>query len=267
VLVAALTLVSAGCATLGGAAAPSSAEPSDVQDQLFKLQKDSALLLEKVGKIEKTLGDRGDRSPCAEAAARSEGLEREVRVLEEQILATQKRIDDVLVELRSQRRVAGSAPAVGAPSAAPVVVTPPAPAESGGPASPPLTGSPEDLFNAAYADYSRGNYELALSGFDAALRADAKGPLADDSQYWIGETLYARGQYLDAAAAFDKVITGWPKGDKVAVSHLKKGFALYEGKRTAEGVLELQRVIQSWPDSDEARLARDFLRRKGVVGD
>lgn len=271
-----VALLCAGCATLANPPT-SSGDDSGVQDQLFKLQKDSASLLEKVDKLEKSLGDRSAGGACAEAAARSQNMEKELRVLEEQLLATQKRLDEVLAELRVQRRGGGGvAGPLHPPDLAP-------PAESGaGPTSgstsasgaPPVAGVPapsagsqEALFNGAYADYSRGNYDLALTGFDAALRADPQGPLADDAQYWIGETLYAKGQRLEAAAAYDKVITGWPKGDKLALARLKKGFALYEGKRTAEGVLELQRVIQTWPTSDEARLARDFLRRKGVVGD
>ncbi len=265
-LAAACALLGAGCATLANP--PSSpSQPSDVQDQLFKLQKDSALLLDKVDKLEKSLGDRSAGGACAEVAARSENMEKELRVLEEQLLATEKRLDDLLAELRSQRRGGGLAGPVH-PATPPAPAAGPAAGPSTTPEGPPApAGAQEDLFNGAYADYSRGNYDLALTGFEAALRADPQGPLADDAQYWMGETLFAKGEYLQAAAAYDKVITGWPKGDKLALARLKKGFALYEGKRTADGVVELQRVIQTWPTSDEARLARDFLRRKGVVGD
>jgi TolA-binding protein len=244
------------------------AAPAEIQDQLFKLQKDNARILDRLTELEKSLASRGtEQSPCAEAAARAQNLERQMRVMEEQLLATQRRLDETLVELRLQRRTGGAPLGVpAAPPAAPAGGDAPAPAVPEPLAAGPA-GNPEDLFNGAYADYSRGHYDLALAGFEAALRADPKGPLADDAQLWTGETLFARGQYLEAAAAFDKVVAGWPQGDKTATAHLKRGFALYESKRTADGVLALQRVMSGWPGSDEARLARDFLRRKGVVAD
>jgi tol-pal system protein YbgF len=246
--VVALALAATGCATLSGAGQPPSSEP-DVADQLFKLQKDTAAILDRTAALEQKLSG-GQNTACAEAAARSENIERQVRVLEEQFLATQQRLDAIASELRNQRHTGAAPPRADEPGKAPPAAA---------------AGSPEDLFNGAYADYSRGNYDLALSGFESTLRADPQGPLADDAQYWIGETLYAKSQYADAAAAFDKVIAGWPNGDKLAVAHLKRGLSLYEARRTAEGVAELQRVIQTWPGSDEARLARDFLKRKGAM--
>lgn len=277
---------------------------ADIQDQLFKLQKDSARLFDKVDALEKALGGSSQQSACAETASRAENLERQMRVLEEQLLATQKRLDDIMTELRTQRRAAAetpAAPAFGtaapAPSAAPApapapstalppATTPPAtvpPATAAPPAAqapapaatapaparpanrPAPVEHPEDLFNAAYADYSRGNYDLALTGFDAALRADPDGPMAPEAQYWIGESLYAKGSFLEAAAAFGKVLERWPGGEKQAIATLKRGLALYDGKRTAEGVADLQKVLATWPNTDEARLARDFLRRKGAM--
>ncbi len=243
---------SAGCATLGRAGTEPATAAPDVADQLFKIQKDTATLLDRTAALEQKLGG-SQNNACAEAAARAENLERQLRVLQEQSLATQQRLDAVVAEMRASRR-----------PPAPVAASGVEPGAKGAPPAPPA-GSPEDLFNGAYADYSRGNYDLALAGFEAALRADPQGPLADDAQYWIGEALYAKGQYQDAANAFDKVISGWPTGDKLAVAHLKRGFSLFEAKRTADGVAELQRVIQTWPGSDEARLARDFLRRKGAL--
>lgn len=330
----ALLAVTAGCATLGGPQTAPETKEADIADQLFKLQKDSAQLLDRISDVEKALSHPAPNAACAEAATRTQALERQLRALGEQLAANQRLLDEALSELRTLRRASGaSAPArpegaspapaptastpapeaLAYPNAGPPVLpspkasavtpagqrpaTPPAPpaayqpreepkadpgiigpvlppppaaaapAPPSSPAQPQAAGpqeSPQELFNRAYADYSRGQYDLALPGFAAALAADPGGPLADDAQYWLGETQYALGRYPEAAVAFDKVISGWPKGDKVAGARLKKGYALFEGKHQAEAMVEFERVIKDFPNSQEARLARDFLRRKGA---
>lgn len=267
--VAALTLVvmlgAQACATTGAGTGMSTRESSDIKDQLFKLQKDSARMLKKIEDLER--GDEGgSHAACAEAAARVQNVESQVIVLEEQILATQHRMDEALGELRTLRSLQGGA----------VWTTEPVNEEQQWPSAenerppsrspaPRLEGAPEDLFNSAYADYSRGNYELALAGFEATHRSDPSGPLADDAQYWVGESLYALGRYVQSAEAFERVIQAYPGGDKLRASHLKKGLALFEARRANEGVTTLRYVIESWPSSDEARIAREYFRRKGIA--
>src|ERR1051326_6580573 len=53
-------------------------------------------------------------------------------------------------------------------------------------------GNPEQLFAAAYSDYSRGNYDLALSEFRQYVETYPSSELADNAQYWIGEILYTQ---------------------------------------------------------------------------
>src|SRR5262245_63144343 len=52
-------------------------------------------------------------------------------------------------------------------------------------------GNPEQLFAAAYGDYSRGNYDLALSEFRQYVESYPASEMADNAQYWIGEVLTA----------------------------------------------------------------------------
>ena len=292
--VALAVALATGCAGFPGAEPASTAPPPpDVQDQLFKLQKDSARVLEQLDALQKKSVD--PTTACAEAATRTETLEREMRVIEEQLLATQRRLDEVLAEVRSQRPGAapvlnparppegearppgGGAAAAGAAGAAAASVASPAPSSSpGSPAAPPSaaatrpgpatgSGSPTDLFNAADSDYSRRHYELALSGFQAAFQADPKGPMADDALYWTGETLYAMGRYSDAVGAYDTLIESFPRGEKTPAALLKKGLAQFEAKDNAAAVATLQALIRDYPNSDEARIAREHLRRRGAL--
>ncbi|RMF72811.1 MAG: outer membrane protein assembly factor BamD [Acidobacteria bacterium] len=268
----------AGCATtLEAGPAPRSS--ADMQSQLFKLQKDTArilALLEESG----SAGAGEAQSACAEVATRLADIEQRMSAIEEQLLATQSRIDDAVTEVRSLRRSVpyafarqGSGPE---PAAAPAGQLPPAgsspagqpaaagtPADTAGAAPAPPT-SPEELFNAAYADFSRGNYDLALGEFEQALRADPDGPLAATCQFFIGETLMAMNRYQDAVAAFDQLISAWPGSQRVRTARLKRGIALFESHRTVEAVQALQDLINEAPGSDEAKIAEEYLRRKGI---
>ncbi|MCU0254310.1 MAG: tetratricopeptide repeat protein [Acidobacteria bacterium] len=268
--------LAAGCAGFPGAQPASSAPPPpDVQEQLFKLQKDAARILEQLEGVQKKAVD--PTAACAEAASRTETIERQVRVVEEQLLATQRRLDEVLAEVRGLRP--GAAPVLSPPrppegevkavpagpaaGGAPAAATPsPAPSRPGPPTG---TGSPTDLFNAAYSDYSRRHYELALAGFQAARQADPAGPMADDALYWTGETLYAMGRYGDAVSAYDTLIETFPKGEKTSAALLKKGLAQFEAKDNAAAVATLQALIRDYPNTDEARIAREHLRRRGAL--
>lgn len=259
-----------GCAGFPGSEpASTSPPPPDVQDQLFKLQKDSARVLEQLDAMQKKTAD--PTTACAEAAARTETLEREMRVVEEQLLATQRRLDEILAEVRGLRP--GAAPVLSPARPAegevkPLAGGPPeadAPPAAARPGPPTGSGSPTDLFNAAYSDYSRRHYELALAGFQAAFQADPTGPMADDALYWTGETLYAMGRYPDAVGTYDTLIESFPRGEKTPAALLKKGLAQFEAKDNAAAVATLQELIRDYPSSDEARIAREHLRRRGAL--
>ncbi len=273
VLIALLaTALLSACVTPGSGRGVTS-DASQIKDQLFKLQKDSAQILARLESAEEPADPQeGTQALCAEAVTRVTAVQEELRVIEEQLLATQGRLDETLSQLRAARRNSRrSWVEEGAPASDPSPQSPPgeeARSVPGNTASSTMgNAAPEDLFSAAYADYSRGHFDLALAGFEAVLRADPEGHLADDSQYWVGETLFAMKRYLDAVAAFDQMIANWPEGSKVPRAHLKKGIALFEARRTTEAVQALEFVITTWPDSDEARIAQEYFRRKGIVQD
>ncbi|MEN6632252.1 MAG: tetratricopeptide repeat protein [Candidatus Polarisedimenticolia bacterium] len=312
-----------GCSTIQRAVDKPAAKEPDVADQLFKLQKDNALLLDKVDNVERALANSPGGNACAETAARAEAIEKRLAAVERQLADSQQRLETVLAEVRGVRRAsqppvpaapaatplaasaatplaapapapattplaAPAAPAVPAPRPVPAAPAPSAvapraaaspapaptpaaaPAAAAQPVAKPATPtdeaasgeSAEEAFNGAYADYSRGHFDLALAGFRRAKAIDPDGPLADDSQYWLGETLYAQKKHLEAAKAFSDLVDQFPKSDKVLMARLKRGMALCEGKKTEEGVAELRKLIKSAPSTDEARLAREYIKRK-----
>src|SRR3990172_7739196 len=53
----------------------------------------------------------------------------------------------------------------------------------------------KELYNTAYRDLIRGNYQLALQGFQQFVTQYQNSDLIDNAQYWIGEVYYAQGRY------------------------------------------------------------------------
>jgi tol-pal system protein YbgF len=120
-------------------------------------------------------------------------------------------------------------------------------------------GNPEQLFAAAYADYSRGNDELALSEFRQYVETYPSSELADNAQYWIGEILYAQKKLPEASAAFEQVKLISPNGDKTPPALYKRGLILLEMQRKEEAVVQLLAVYTDYSKSKEGELAKSKL--------
>jgi tol-pal system protein YbgF len=150
-----------------------------------------------------------------------------------------------------------SSPRIGEPSANPT--RPSAPESVVRPAA-----GPAELYDTAYADYTKGRYALAIQGFQEYLGAYPNTDLSDNAQYWIGESHYAQKKYREGIADFDRLLKDWPKSDKAPAALLKKGYGLLELGQKAEAVVQLQYVIHEHPASEEARLARARLKSIGV---
>ncbi len=120
--------------------------------------------------------------------------------------------------------------------------------------------NPKQLYDAAYLDLSRGDYDLALQEFREYLRIFPETEYADNAQYWIGEIYYARGNYERSFNEFNKVDSEHTQGDKVAASLLKMGYCLINLKDSSGARQYLNRVIERFPNSPEAGLARNRLQ-------
>lgn len=131
------------------------------------------------------------------------------------------------------------------------------------PPSPPLatqTTDPKALYEAAYSDYVRGSYDLAIRQFQEYLQTFPDTDLSDNAAYWIGECYYRQRKFKQAISAFDRVLESYSTSDKVPSAMLKKGYSHLELGEKAPGQAQLQKVIRDFPKSDEASLARQRLR-------
>ncbi|MCI0660831.1 MAG: tetratricopeptide repeat protein, partial [Acidobacteria bacterium] len=105
-------------------------------------------------------------------------------------------------------------------------------------------GNAEQLFAAAYSDYSRGNYELAISEFKQYVETFPGSELADNAQYWIAEILYGQKKLPEAAAEYEKVAVMSPNGDKSSVALYKRALILAETGNKDQAVVQFQSIIK-----------------------
>jgi tol-pal system protein YbgF len=182
------------------------------------------------------------RQAQSRIAEGSSGAIQSVSGLGEQLSSTNQRIDRMSEQLAQVRKLVENLPKLPTFTS----ITP---------------GNPDQLFAAAYGDYSRGNYDLAISEFRQYVDTYRSSEMADNAQYWIGECLYSKKQLNEAIAEFDKVSILFPKGDKVPAARLKKGIALIELGQEEAGRAELTALVRLFPRSNEAVLARQQLQK------
>jgi tol-pal system protein YbgF len=139
-------------------------------------------------------------------------------------------------------------PASGLPTASGA----PTPSETVDSAAP----APRELFSQAYADFRRGNYDLAIQAFQEFLRRNATSELADNAQYWVGECYLGKKQYSEAVAAFDELLRQYPTTERIPEAHYKKAVALERLGRRSQALLEYRFVFERFPNTEAGRLAR-----------
>ncbi|MGB7296278.1 MAG: tol-pal system protein YbgF [Candidatus Aminicenantales bacterium] len=136
---------------------------------------------------------------------------------------------------------------------------PPAVQESS-PAPLPTGLSPQEVYNTAYADYLKGNFDLAMDGFKLYRESFPDSPLADNALYWIGECLFSQRKFSESIDAFNELILNHPQGDKIAAAYLKKGLALAELGRKDEALVVFKLLASKYPLEEEARIAQEKIK-------
>jgi tol-pal system protein YbgF len=84
--------------------------------------------------------------------------------------------------------------------------------------------------------------------------------LADNAQFWVGESFMALNQYEQAILAYQKVIKNYPKGNKVPNAMLRQALAFHEIKDDISAKLLLRKVVKNYPDTSEAKIAEAKLK-------
>ncbi|MCX7785264.1 MAG: tol-pal system protein YbgF [candidate division WOR-3 bacterium] len=116
---------------------------------------------------------------------------------------------------------------------------------------------PDELYNSAYLDFTKGNFDVAIEGFKRYLKYFPNTELSDNAQYWIGECYYSKKQYPDAILEFEKVVSNYPEGNKVPSAIYKIGLAYQSMNEINKAKRYYKKVIDEYPNTNEAKLAKE----------
>jgi len=283
ILLLALLLIASGCA--------SSVEVTGdaTKQDVFQLRADLAQAQQHAQRARAELDtltaqlERRVREQQSDGERQTATLMQRMEGLSSTLATLSARVDELAAQLEAAGRQPGAAappvrPAPAPPNAAPV---PPSPAPLAAPpavpaaVAPPATGAlqPQDIYQAAYIDFSRGNYSLAIAGFREFLRRYPAHDLAGNAQYWLGEgylglaRAYANAVQADkeaealsqAVQEFRKVLVNYSRADKVSTALYKEALALIELKQPQQAAARLQYLVENFPQAEEAPLARERL--------
>jgi tol-pal system protein YbgF len=268
-LLGAAALSSAACVTSSDVEKLQS-QISDLQEQLVQVKRTSSSK-EEVQNVNKTIADQTQMllKSNATLVAKVDQIEDKIQNAQGAVEQTNNRLDRISQTLtQTQHDVDELKGALARAAAAAAPVSPaPLPA-SGGEMTvqpPPMPAEdPVQVYQSAFRDYQRGNFDLAIAGFRDFVSRNPNSELSGNAAYWIGESLYSQKKYREAIQQFDSVVTRYPKSDKVAGALLKKGYGYIALGEKSQGIVQLQYVVHEHATSPEAALARQKLKSLGV---
>lgn len=160
-------------------------------------------------------------------------------------------ISHQLVNLPSQLRLTTSTPSASPPAANKFNPVDTATADQ----RPQFPGSVR-LYESAYQDLVKGRHEQAREGFMLYLRFLPHGELADEAQYWMGESYNRDGQNEKAMQAFQDLIDHYPESDRVPMALFKlANYQILLGQTNA-GKKTLETLIERFPSAKESNEAQ-----------
>ena len=210
---------------------------SDIRAELQKLQRGQDDALDRMQALEAKTSDNSEMVTKSDLADMTVGIgqiSRDVAIVDERINDMGRRIDRLSQQVQQAREMnrsgmygapipaGGPEDGTGDPSAI-TTGTIAGAAAAGGAGSSGAVPDPDELYNTAYADFSKGNYALAISGFEEYHEKFAGSALADNALYWIGECHFSQGNFADAVQAFDRLLELYPSSDKAAGQQPEEG--------------------------------------------
>lgn len=210
-----------------------------------------------------------NRRAFADQKLGADNLVNDLRVVREKMDDNNVRIGSLTQEVdalrQSVQQLNALPPAVaGAPPVDPGGPPPDgaAPAPAPAPAVPLAAGaSPQRLYDSAWSDYTLGQFDLAVQGFESFIKSFPRSEQADDAQVYIGHSYLQAGKYDRAVEAYDLAIRTYPSGNLIPEAWYKKGLALLDLKQEARAFEAFDYVVKSYPESSAAFLARQQMGR------
>ena len=253
-------------------------QAQQLQNLIGSLSESMKEALKAVSAVNTRLDDQAtvNRKAVADQKLVVDNLTSDVRIVREKVDDNNVRVSSLTQELESLREAvvqlaAARPPATTeSPEGGAASGGSPLPADGGTPAgtspvSPTRTvavgTSPQRLYDGAYADYTSGQWDLAIQGFESYILTFPKSDQADDAQVFIGNAFLQDGKNDKAAEAYDKAIRTYPTGNAIPEAYYKKGLALVNLKQADAARVAFEYLVRTYPDSAAALLAKQALAK------
>jgi tol-pal system protein YbgF len=247
-----------------------------LQEQTQQLQNALGALNDALKAINARIDDTQGamRKGFADQKLQSDQMAGDLRIVRERVDDSNVRITSLSQEVEALRLaipamtapapvtdpLAPGAPDAALPAGAP---GPPAPGVASTPTAPPppvASGlSPQRLYDTAWADYTAGQWDLAIEGFNTYIRTFPRNDAADNAQYYIGESYYADGKFNEAVDASNRVIATYPKSDVLPNAYYKRGLVLERMNQPDRARESYEFAVKNFTDADAGRLAKQRL--------
>jgi tol-pal system protein YbgF len=120
----------------------------------------------------------------------------------------------------------------------------------------------EAAYNDALALYKARKFEAAISAFTEIATVAPSSSLADNAQYWVGESYFSMRNYEKSLQAFTRVYE-FPNSNKAADAHLKIAMIYQVMENRSAAAEELKLVVRDYPNSEAAKIAAAKLQALG----
>ena len=117
-------------------------------------------------------------------------------------------------------------------------------------------GGVDESYRNALQLYREGQAPRAIEQLRQFLRSSRGSDLADNAQYWIGESYYNTKDYNRAIIELNEVLLKYPQGDQVPGALLALATAFADSGDKIDARLILQKLISDHPKSEEAEIGR-----------
>ena len=207
------------------------------------------------------------RKGFADQKLLSDTVAGDLRVLREKLDETNVRLTSLSQDVDGLREIIPqSAPMPAAPvdPADPNASPATAPVGAGAAVAPsPAPGgtgmTPRRLYDTAYADYTAGQWSLAVQGFETYLKTYPKSELADDAQYYVGESYSGDSKFKEAVAAYERMIRDYPQSDILPEAWYKVGTAYERLGQPDRARAAYETAVKLFPETDAGRLSKQRL--------
>src|SRR5581483_6610480 len=119
----------------------------------------------------------------------------------------------------------------------------------------------QSIYGQAFDALKAGNYTVAISGFQDFLNQYPSSSLAPNAEYWLGEAHYVNRDLGAAESAFQGVLDKWPSSSKAPDAMLDLGNTLLAEGKTAKGRATLHQVVSQYAGTDAANRAQTRLKQ------